>query len=212
MSLAPARVRRYTGPACPRCGNEIDPGAILSNPVSCPVCLREFEAVLFDPPPSGASVPRVAEAGPEGANPCGHHPGNVAAEHCTRCGVFMCALCRIETDGRVLCPACFERLVDAGELPSLVAHYRDYGHMQLSLVLLGLVIVALGALSGPAAPYFVVVGMVMGPSSIYFGVKERERRRRIDDPGGGIRHTVLFVLAAVEALAGLWAIASMVTG
>ena len=116
----------------------MDPGAILSNPVSCPICLREFEAVLFDPPVPDVAVPRVAEAGPEGANPCGHHPGNVAADHCTRCGVFMCALCRIETDGRVLCPPCFERLLDAGQLPSLVAHHHDYGHMQLLLAILGL--------------------------------------------------------------------------
>ena len=198
MSAARAAlVRRYTGPACPRCGNEIDPGAIVSNPVSCPVCLREFEAVLFDPPAPDVTVPRVAEAGPEGANPCGHHPGNVAGDHCGRCGVFMCALCRIETDGRVLCPPCFERLAGAGELPSLVAHHRDYGHMQLLLVILGLL---------------VVTGPVAGPASIYYGVKSLEQKRLMGDPGGRARTWLLFVLGTAEALAGVWAIAAMVTG
>jgi len=199
MSPTPAaRVRRYTGPACPRCGNEIDPGAILSNPVSCPVCLREFEAVLFDPPAPDVAVPRVAEAGPEGANPCAHHPGNVAGEHCTRCGVFMCALCRIETDGQVLCPPCFERLSDAGTLPSLVAHHRDYGHMQLVLAILGLVIIFLGPVAGPA--------------SIYYGAKGLEQKKRLGEPGGTIRTWVLFVLGAAETVAGIALIASMVTG
>ena len=152
-------VTRFNGPTCPRCHNEIDPGALVTNPVSCPVCLREFEAVRFDPLPPDVSIPRVAEAGPGGAHPCGFHPGNVAAEHCGRCGVFMCRLCRIDTDGRVLCPACFERLADAGELPSLQAHYRDYGQMQLYLVLLGWLMVFVGPVAGPASIYYGIKGL-----------------------------------------------------
>jgi hypothetical protein len=190
--------RGYSGPACPRCGNEIDPGAIVTNPVSCPVCLREFEAVRFDPPLPDVSVPRIAEAGPEGANPCGHHPGNVAGDHCTRCGVFMCALCRIETDGRVLCPACFERLADAGELPSLVAHHRDYGHMQLTLALLGLFIIFLGPVAGPA--------------SIFYGWKGLEQKKAMGDTSGRARAWLLFILGGAVTVGGLALFASMVAG
>jgi hypothetical protein len=189
-------VRRYDGPACPRCDNEIDPGALLSNPVSCPVCLREFEALLFEPPAADVSVPRVAEAGPDGAHPCGHHPGNVASEHCGRCGVFMCRLCRIDIDGRILCPACFERLADGGALPSLVAHYRDYSHMQFSLALLGLVLV--------------FIGPVAGPASVYYGVKGLRQKEAMGDPGGRVRAWVLFALAAVETVAGVAVLVSMV--
>jgi hypothetical protein len=139
----------------------------------------------------------MAEAGPEGANPCGHHPGNVAADHCTRCGVFMCALCCIEIDGRVLCPACFERLADAGELPSLFSHYRDYGQVQLFLVIVGLL---------------VFTGPIAGPASIYYGIKNLEQKNAVGDPTGRVRTWMLFVLGAAQALAGLWAIASMVAG
>jgi len=191
-------IRRYTGPACPRCDSEIDPGVFISNPVSCPVCLREFEAIRFDPPVPDAGVPRVAEAGPGGANPCGHHPGNVAGEHCSRCGVFMCALCRVDSDGRVLCPACFERLADAGELPSLVSHYRDYGHVQAYLVLLGLL--------------FIFIGPVAGPASIYFGVKALAQREALGNPGSRLGTWALFVLGALEAVGGVALIASMVGG
>jgi hypothetical protein len=189
-------VRRYDGPACPRCDTEIDPGALISNPVSCPVCLREFEAMLFEPPPPEVSVPRVAEAGPEGAHPCGHHPGNVASEHCGRCGVFMCRLCRIDTDGRVLCPACFERLADGRELPSLVAHYRDYGHMQFYLALLGLLVI--------------FVGPVTGPASVYYGVKGLRQREALGEAGGRLKTWVLFALGAVETVAGVAVLVSMV--
>ena len=191
-------IRRYTGPACPRCDSEIDPGAFVANPVSCPVCLREFEAIRFEPPALEVSIPRVAEAGPDGANPCGHHPANVASEHCSRCGVFMCALCRVDSDGRVLCPPCFERLADAGDLPSLVSHYRDYGHIQAYLVLLGLLVI--------------FVGPVAGPASIYYGMKALAQKEAMGDPGGRVGTWVLFVLGAAAAVGGLAAIAAVVGG
>jgi len=190
--------RRYGGPACPRCGNEIDRGAIVARAVSCPVCLRDFEAELFEPPDPDASVARMAEAGPEAANPCGHHPGNVAANHCSRCGVFMCALCRIDTDGRTLCPSCFERLTDAGELPSLVTHHRDYSLMQLYLVILGYVIIFLGPVTGPA--------------SVYYGLKGLEQKEAMGDDGGQLRALLLFLLGGIQVLLGLWVFATLVKG
>ena len=198
MSTAPGvGVRRYTGPACPRCGNDIDRGAIVSSFVSCPVCLRDFEAAVFDPPASDGSVPRLAEAGPEAANPCGHHPGNVASDHCSRCGVFMCALCRIDADNRILCPACFERLTEAGELPTLVGHYRDYGMLQVYLVVFGLLI---------------FLAPVTGPASVYYGLKGLEQKRAMGESRGQGLAVALFFVAAVQVLAGFWAIASMVRG
>ena len=191
-------VRRYTGPACPRCGHDIDRGAIVARFVSCPVCLRDFEGVVFDPPPPQASVARLAEAGPESANPCGHHPGNVASDHCSRCGVFMCALCRIDSDGRILCPACFERMAEAGELPTLVAHSRSYFVVQLYLVILGFLVIFLGPVTGPA--------------SVYYGLKGLEQRRAAGDSRGQVLGMALFFLAAVQFLGGLWVISNLVRG
>ena len=174
-----------------------DRGAIVTRFVSCPVCFRDFEAVVFDPPAPDASVARLAEAGPEAANPCGHHPGNVASDHCSRCGVFMCALCRIDTDGRILCPSCFERMADAGELPTLVGHYRDFSVLQLQLVILGLSI---------------VLGPVTGPTSVYYGLKGLKQKKAMGDSRGQVLAVALFFVAAVQVLAGLWVIASLVKG
>lgn len=176
-------------PACPRCGRPLEHAAIVSGIQTCRLCRGRFQAIRFDPPALDASVPRVAEAGPEAAHPCPAHPGNAASVHCSRCGVFACALCRIDTDGLVLCPACFERLADAGELPSLVASYRDHGRAQALLVLLGLL--------------FFFLAPVTGPASIYYGSRALEQRRAMQvEPRRGAVFA-LYAVGALQALAGI---------
>lgn len=170
--------------ACPRCGRALDHGRIISGAQTCPLCRGAFEAVRFDPPAPDTSVPRVAEAGPEGAHACPLHAGNAAVGNCGRCGVFTCALCRIEADGRVLCPSCFERLADAGELPSLVARYRDYARAQYLVALLGLL--------------FFFLGPVTGPASAYYGTKALAQMKASGEAGGRIRVWALFALGAAE--------------
>jgi hypothetical protein len=178
-----------TGPAgvaCPRCGRPLEHAGIMSGTQVCPLCGGSFEAVRFNPPAPDASVPRVAEAGPEGAHACPLHAGNAAVGNCARCGVFTCAVCRIEVEGRILCPACFERLADAGELPSLVSSYRDYGRAQYLIALLGL-------------PFF-FLGLVTGPASVYYGTKALAQMREAGEPGGRARVWALFALGATETL------------
>ena len=180
-----------TGPAvaCPRCGRSLDHARLVSGPQSCPLCTGRFEAVRFDPPPPDTSVPRLAEAGPEGAQACPVHPGNAVVGTCGRCGVFTCALCRVEADARVLCPPCFERLADAGELPSLVSTYRDYGRAQYIVALLGLL--------------FFFLGPVTGPASAYYGTKALAQARAAGEAGALPRVVALFVLGALETIGGV---------
>jgi hypothetical protein len=103
----------------------------------------------------------------------------------------MCALCRIEVDNRVLCPACFERLYDAERLPSLISHQKDYGHAQLLLVALGLFLVFP---LGPGA----------GPASVYFGAKGLAQRKAMGEPEGQVRTWLFSLLGVAETLAGFW--------
>ena len=91
----------------------------------------------FDPPERDSRAVSVAEGGPGGATACAQHRGNVAVANCERCGVFMCAVCRIDSDGLALCPGCFDRLSAEGQLPSARASYRDYGRMSGTLAVLG---------------------------------------------------------------------------
>lgn len=175
--------------ACPRCGRPLDHAALVSGVQTCPLCRGRFEAIRFDPPAPDASVARVSEAGPEAAHPCPAHPGNAASVHCSRCGVFACSLCRIDTDGQVLCPACFERLADKGELPSLVASYRDHGRTQGLLVVLGFLLFFLAPVSGPA--------------SIYYGTRALEQRRLMQLEPRRLAVVALSAVGAAQALAGI---------
>jgi hypothetical protein len=174
--------------ACPRCGRPVDHARLVSGRQTCPLCRGRFEAVRFNPAAPDTSVPRVAEAGPDGAHACPVHAGNAATGNCGRCGVFTCALCRIEVEGRVLCPACFERLQDAGELRSLVSSYRDYGRAQYIMVILGLL--------------FFFLGIVTGPASAYYGKKALGQMRAAHEVDGRWRVFALFALGAVEAVGG----------
>jgi len=143
----------------------------------------------FDPPPPDLSVKRTAEAGPEGAHACANHAGNVAATHCSRCGVFMCSLCRIEADAMVLCPGCFDRLVAEAGLPSAIATYRDYGRQATMLAILGLVVT--------------FVGPIAGPASIYYARKRLQQMKSMSEEGGRASLYVVFVIAVLETILGI---------
>jgi hypothetical protein len=182
--------------ACPRCGRPLDHAAVVSGPQTCPLCRGAFDAVRFDPPVLEASVRRMAEAGPQGAQACPVHPDNAAVGNCSRCGVFACALCWIETDGRVLCPSCFERLAEAGELPSLATGYRDYGRAQSQLVLVGLVLFPLG--------------LITGPSSIYYGAKALAQRKSWGEQGRFPGIWALFVIGAAQVIGSVAFFAAVV--
>jgi hypothetical protein len=103
--------------------------------------------------------------------------------------VFTCALCRVEADNRVLCPTCFERLADAGELPSLVATYRDFGRAQYIVALLGLL--------------FFFLGPVTGPASVYYGTKALAQARASGETGARLSVYALFLLGALETIGGV---------
>ena len=179
----------YAGPACPHCGQLVDPRQIVSGQQTCARCSRPYEATRFDPVLPDLSVLRTAEAGPEGANACANHAGNVAVTHCSRCGVFMCALCRIEADAQALCPGCFDRLSADGELPSAIITYRDFGRQAASLAVLGLIV-----------PF---VGPIAGPAAVYFARKRLAQQARMGEEGGRFGLYALQVLGVLDAIVGV---------
>jgi hypothetical protein len=188
----------YAGPACPHCERSIDVRKLVAGPQTCPWCRRPFEAVAFDPPPPDVSVPRITEAGPEATHACANHAGNVAATHCSRCGIFICSLCRIDADAMVLCPACFDRLVADGALPSAIATYRDYGRQATMLMVMGILIIFVAPIAGPAA--------------IYCGRKRLKQLTAMKQEGGRAGVYVVFVLAVLETLFGMVVLYYMAKG
>jgi hypothetical protein len=83
----------------------------------CPNCRDP----LYEPP---GRVSHPARAG-EGA--CAVHGGRESVGTCGRCGNYLCETCRTPWRGRVLCAACVDRALEAGEAaPEQVrAHNRQ---------------------------------------------------------------------------------------
>lgn len=152
----------------------------------------------FDPPGRESPVMRLSEAGPAGATACASHANNAAVANCGRCGVFMCGLCRIDSDGLVLCPACFDRLSGEGALPSAVVRYRDYGRMASSLSVLGLLLA--------------FVGIVAGPAAVYYGVHGLRQKRQMGDASGRLGIWLAMGLGALEGVGWVALLVVMLRG
>ena len=180
----------YTLNACPRCQKPIDLTAIATSAAAmCPLCARTFEAVRFDPPPRDTTLPQGVDASLAAAQPCAFHEHNAAVVECERCGSFMCKLCRIDIDGKVLCPGCFERLATEGSIPSTVTTFRDYSGMAGVSALLGILISFLAVLFGPATIYYAIMGV-------------RQKKKMGEDDGRGMLWFAM-VVGALEIVLGL---------
>jgi hypothetical protein len=186
----------YTGPGCPRCSRALDLAALIAGVQECPHCRRTFEAVRFTPTASTPHVVQLSEAGPGGATACGNHAANASVADCGRCGVFMCTLCRIDIDGQVLCPPCFERLFTEGHLPSGRMKYKDYTRIGTSHLVLGLLI-----------PF---IALITGFSGLYYGIRGLRQRRELGD--GTAAPIAVIALGAVEAIAGVAVLALLIRG
>lgn len=165
------RIARKRGPAadfggvcCPFCKADLPATGRADGHQRCPACRGEYEADFFEPvrDPGPVIVPVAADGS---GTPCARHARNVAEASCQRCGSFMCALCRIDSDGQSLCPGCFERLSDEGALASSRTVYRDYGRLSTHIVLLSFLISPFMSLSGPVAMWFGIKGLRKRPDS-----------------------------------------------
>lgn len=153
--------------------------------VRCASCFRTFEMALFHPP-ERTSPRAVAMA--KGTAPCARHARNAAVASCEHCGAFMCALCRIETEGVALCAACFERLGAAGALASTRGGYRHYNGIAVLLSLLGLM------------PF---ASVLFGPLAVLAAWKGLRQGKRLQETLGATAATLALLLGVVETVGGV---------
>ena len=135
------------------------PEAVLAmGQVDCGECALEFTAATFRPvpsrPPPAAGLEHAA-----GAASCARHARNVAIAACERCGSFMCALCRVEVEGRSLCAACFDRGRSEGSLHAAQTSFRSWRTLGLHLAVVGMFMYPFGILTGPASLYATARGV-----------------------------------------------------
>jgi hypothetical protein len=143
-------------PHCPLCRVDLPPGAHSEGPQRCVSCGSSYQAVFFAPVVDPVIIPVAAQGT---AVPCARHVRNAAEVSCQRCGAFMCTLCRIDSDGMSLCPACFDRLSSEGALPSARNSYRDYGRLALHATFLGILFWPVGPIVGPFAIITAIKGL-----------------------------------------------------
>jgi hypothetical protein len=141
----------------------------------CPGCGRPYEAVRFDPPEPRVVVAELAGVGPAETAPCTRHARNVAVAACGRCGQFMCALCRIDADGKPYCPPCFERLSGEGALASAPTRARNHAGLATLCLLMGFFLMGI---------FITVPAAALG---LYFcarGLREKARRGESEGVAG----------------------------
>lgn len=150
-------LRKNEAPGCPRCWLPMQPSAlaVLGN-VHCGNCGLNFESAVFSPPVRPA--PKLMELGQDQVQ-CARHARNAAIASCERCGAFMCGLCKVEVDGKSVCATCFERLRTSGEMESATTRFRSLRTLGLHLGIIGIPLMAFGAVLGPAAIVITIRGM-----------------------------------------------------
>ena len=131
---------------CPHCG-EVFAGTREPDRSRCPHC--------HEPIFERAGGPRlVSESGDTSHGICAMHGDNVAIGTCSRCGNFLCPVCRTKWSNEVFCFACVERLM--GEESVNPAERRAHKRQATLGMVLG--IIAWVSTLVAASPLLVVSG------------------------------------------------------
>ena len=129
----------YAGPQCPSCNAPLEPATLRSGAMQCPFCRTEFEATPFQPRERLHDAVQVVTETPDGvAAACANHARNAAVTSCSRCGLFICALCDMNVGQGSFCPACFDRSRDQNAGAGGATRYRDYATMAISAAVFSL--------------------------------------------------------------------------
>ena len=182
----------YTGPQCPHCTAPLDLAAVHTGLTACPSCTRAFEATPFQAIDRKHDTVQVVTETPDGvAAACANHARNASVTSCQRCGLFICALCDINTGDGSYCPSCFDRIRNDG---SLQARYRDYATMSVS-----------GAVVGLLCTFIPI-----GPFVVYWAFRGIQQRRR---EGQGMAGPVIaMIFGILETLVFFGTIILMIIG
>lgn len=125
----------------------------------CSACGREFAYFRFD----ARQRPAPASAAAIATTPCHQHRDNPSVATCSRCGSFLCSLCRTESEGRTFCPACFARLHSEGKLDSTRRELVAWGRLVMVLAVLA---------------WFPLYGCAFGAAAIGMGIYGLARMKK----------------------------------
>lgn len=200
MAVGAARPPRAL--QCPRCRAPLPEFTVRPDEETCAFCGISFAAVAFAPPPPVVRRPEAAFVDPEasalGTTPCARHSNHASVANCSRCGLFLCELCRIPLEGQELCPECFDRLNREGSFTAVETRFFDAAGLALTVAILGW-------LSG-------CLGIVLGPTAIVLAVKGLRQKRAWREVGGRTGLVLAIVLGGLFTLFSVALIAMMFAG
>ena len=145
---------------CCRCEAELPREAIEAlDGAICPACnsrviVRVFPAILAKPE---VVLPEAIQAG-EGEATCFFHPSKTAAATCSRCGRFLCQLCRVDFRGEDWCPECLSSGIKKRRITTLENHRTLYDSIALGITILPL-------------PFFWFLTFLSAPAAIYVAIR-----------------------------------------
>jgi hypothetical protein len=140
---------------CPECGFELKPYFLQSPDFhACHVCGQETSALAFPAcfrPPETISEAELRR-GEDDAS-CFYHESKKAAQSCSQCGRFLCALCAAQIGGDVLCPDCIVSGEKKHKIERLERARTLYDSIALIVAVAPVFTVWFSILGGPAAIY-----------------------------------------------------------
>jgi hypothetical protein len=173
---------RCTGCGFPLSNDILEAGA-ARNFASCRFCGSEVMALVFPAMFMPPSMPTAAEmAASVGDATCFYHASKRAVAPCSRCGRFVCALCKVELSGETWCPECIE----AGRTRKRVVNLENQRTLYDSI--------ALALSTWPML--FLYPSLVAAPAALIFSIMCWKRPTSIVRRHSKIR----FVLAIIFSL------------
>lgn len=183
-------VQPYDGPRCPRCDAKLTTDWIRSGTTACPDCDGKFEATAFTPAPPKLQIAEAVGMTVGDTNACANHARNAATTNCTRCGLFICALCDMNIGSGSYCPTCFDRIRAEGALPTAAVKTRDFQAMARISALAGLFF------------SFAFVGPLLGILSLYYQANARRQRRKAGEPAWNTGLIIIMLLSIIVIAGG----------
>lgn len=175
----------FAGPQCPSCNAPLESETARSGVIQCMFCHTQFEGTQFQPRERRHDVVQVVTETPDGiAAACANHSRNAAVTNCSRCGLFICALCDLNVGEGSVCPSCFDRARGENAPGGGITRYRDYASMAASGVVFSLI----------------TCGFFPGAFAVYWGVRGIRQRRT---EGQGIAGPVISIVLGSLETAGL---------
>jgi hypothetical protein len=135
---------------CPCCGFLIADEPSGPGAVTCRRCNSHIEVAIF-PALLRSEESHIHEAAIADESTCFFHADRVAAFACSRCGRFLCPLCRIEWLSEDLCPSCLEAAGTGKQADTLASTRFHFDSLALAMSTLPLLSGFPSILTAPVA-------------------------------------------------------------